>query len=170
MKFKKIFGVLLVSSFMFSGCGSSSDDVFETTTENNFIEVITEKNETTTVETTITTTETTTEETTTETTTAKITTTEATTKKVVVETTTVATTAAKASSNVSSSSSKTSSVSSSNSSSNYVSDDSVSETVYIGKTGTKYHRKGCFTLKGKGRPISLTEAKQQGRAACKKCY
>lgn len=44
-----------------------------------------------------------------------------------------------------------------------------SKTVYIGKTGTKYHRADCQTLKGKGRPISLKEAKAQGRTACGVC-
>lgn len=42
-------------------------------------------------------------------------------------------------------------------------------TVYIGKTGTKYHKKSCSTLKGKGTAISLSEAKAQGRTACKRC-
>lgn len=41
--------------------------------------------------------------------------------------------------------------------------------VYRGKTGTKYHKKTCPTLKGKGRPISLEEAKKQGRQACQVC-
>lgn len=51
----------------------------------------------------------------------------------------------------------------------YVSDDNTADTVYIGKTGTKYHRQGCRTLKGNGSPISLSEAKAQGREACKVC-
>lgn len=42
-------------------------------------------------------------------------------------------------------------------------------TVYIGKTGTKYHKQGCSTLKGEGSPISLEDAKAQGRTACKRC-
>ena len=45
----------------------------------------------------------------------------------------------------------------------------TADTVYIGKTGTKYHRQGCRTLKGNGSPISLSEAKAQGREACKIC-
>lgn len=42
-------------------------------------------------------------------------------------------------------------------------------TVYIGATGTKYHRESCSTLNGNGRPISLSDALTQGRAACKVC-
>jgi len=45
----------------------------------------------------------------------------------------------------------------------------VSNTVYIGKTGTKYHKASCSTLKGKGTAISLSKAKSQGRSACKVC-
>ena len=41
--------------------------------------------------------------------------------------------------------------------------------VYIGKTGTKYHRQSCRTLKGNGIPITLEEAKSQGRQACQVC-
>ena len=44
-----------------------------------------------------------------------------------------------------------------------------SNTVYIGETGDKYHKKSCSTLKGNGRAISLQEALAQGRAACKRC-
>ena len=46
---------------------------------------------------------------------------------------------------------------------------STSQTVYIGKTGTKYHRQTCGTLKGKGRAITLSEALAQGREPCKRC-
>lgn len=42
-------------------------------------------------------------------------------------------------------------------------------TVYIGKTGTKYHQKNCTTLKGNGIPISLDEALAEGRTPCKRC-
>ena len=42
-------------------------------------------------------------------------------------------------------------------------------TVYIGNTGNKYHRQDCRTLKGKGHPISIDEARRQGRTACKVC-
>jgi len=44
-----------------------------------------------------------------------------------------------------------------------------SQTVYIGATGTKYHRETCRTLKSTKTPISLEEAKAQGREACKVC-
>lgn len=47
--------------------------------------------------------------------------------------------------------------------------DKSEKTVYIGKTGTKYHKQSCRTLKGNGRPISLEEAKKQGRQPCKVC-
>lgn len=48
-------------------------------------------------------------------------------------------------------------------------DSSSSETVYIGDTGTKYHREDCRTLKGNGHAITLDEALAQGREACKVC-
>lgn len=44
------------------------------------------------------------------------------------------------------------------------------QTVYVGKTGNKYHYQGCRTLKGGGIPISLDEALAQGRTACKVCH
>lgn len=43
-------------------------------------------------------------------------------------------------------------------------------TVYIGKTGNKYHTSSCPTLKGGGTAISLSEAQAQGRTACKRCH
>jgi len=43
------------------------------------------------------------------------------------------------------------------------------QTVYIGRTGNKYHRKSCSTLKGNGTAISLSEARSQGRTPCKRC-
>lgn len=43
------------------------------------------------------------------------------------------------------------------------------ETVYIGNTGTKYHKESCRTLKGNGTAISLDDAIAQGRTACKVC-
>ncbi len=42
-------------------------------------------------------------------------------------------------------------------------------TVYVGKTGTKYHSKSCGTLKGKGIPMSLDDAKASGYTPCQKC-
>lgn len=46
---------------------------------------------------------------------------------------------------------------------------SNTQTVYIGKTGTKYHRQTCSTLKGNGSAIPLSEALAQGREPCKRC-
>lgn len=51
----------------------------------------------------------------------------------------------------------------------YNSDDD-SQTVYIGKTGNKYHYQNCRTLKGNGIPISLSEAQAQGRTSCGVCH
>lgn len=58
-----------------------------------------------------------------------------------------------------------------NAASNSVSSNSndSSQTVYIGNTGTKYHRQSCSTLKGNGHAISLSEALKQGREPCKRC-
>ena len=42
------------------------------------------------------------------------------------------------------------------------------QTVYITKTGTKYHRSGCSYLKS-SIPISLSEAKAEGYTACSRC-
>lgn len=118
-----------------------------TTDNNKELETTTTEitTETTTEETTTTTVATTTSTTTTETTTVEFTTEPPTSAPVV-------------SSNNSSSSYNDSAVS-----------DSTASTVYIGKTGSKYHRQGCRTLKGNGSPISLNEAKAQGREACKIC-
>jgi len=44
-----------------------------------------------------------------------------------------------------------------------------SQTVYISKTGKKYHRKNCPTLKGKGTAISLSEALADGLTPCSIC-
>jgi hypothetical protein len=49
-------------------------------------------------------------------------------------------------------------------------DDGNYDYVYIGKTGTKYHRKDCMSLKGKGTRITLKEAQAQGRGPCGICY
>ena len=43
------------------------------------------------------------------------------------------------------------------------------DTVYIGDSGTKYHRFNCRTLTGNKHPISLSQAQAQGRQACKVC-
>lgn len=44
-----------------------------------------------------------------------------------------------------------------------------SATVYIGATGSKYHRKNCRTLKNGGHAISLSNAQARGYTACKVC-
>lgn len=43
------------------------------------------------------------------------------------------------------------------------------DTVYISKSGSKYHKQSCSTLKGNGTPISLNEAIAKGKQPCKKC-
>lgn len=42
-------------------------------------------------------------------------------------------------------------------------------TVWIGSTGSKYHKQGCRTLRGMGRSVPLSEAIKAGRSACKVC-
>ena len=49
------------------------------------------------------------------------------------------------------------------------SDSQGEETVWIGATGTKYHRYSCPTLKSTHREITLSEALAQGREPCKVC-
>lgn len=44
-----------------------------------------------------------------------------------------------------------------------------SDTVYIGKTGNKYHKSNCPTLNGNGRKISLEKALGEGRKPCSIC-
>lgn len=48
-------------------------------------------------------------------------------------------------------------------------EETTEDYLYIGKTGTKYHEESCRTLKNGGRKITLSQAKKQGRAACKVC-
>ena len=50
-----------------------------------------------------------------------------------------------------------------------ISSEETGATVYRGKTGTKYHRQDCRTLKGGGIALTLEEAQSQGREACKIC-
>jgi len=50
-----------------------------------------------------------------------------------------------------------------------VENETSDETVYVGKTGTKYHDKSCRTLKNGAYPMSLSEALEEGREACKVC-
>lgn len=46
----------------------------------------------------------------------------------------------------------------------------VGETVYITKTGSKYHRAGCRYLRKSQIDISLSEAKNEGYTACSVCF
>lgn len=71
----------------------------------------------------------------------------------------------KVASSVASSSSNTKPSSSSSSSSN-----PQTTTVYITKTGSKYHRSGCQYLKKSKISISLDAAKAQGYTACSRCW
>jgi hypothetical protein len=43
-------------------------------------------------------------------------------------------------------------------------------TVYVTKTGSKYHRSGCQYLRQSQIAISLSSAKAQGYTACSKCW
>lgn len=45
-----------------------------------------------------------------------------------------------------------------------------SETVYVTRTGKKYHKSGCSYLKDSKIAKTLSEAKSQGYTACSKCY
>jgi len=42
-------------------------------------------------------------------------------------------------------------------------------TVYITRTGKKYHRAGCSSLRSSSIPISLKDAKAKGYTPCKIC-
>lgn len=44
------------------------------------------------------------------------------------------------------------------------------QTVYITRTGSKYHRDGCQYLNQSKIPISLSDAQAQGYTACSKCW
>lgn len=47
--------------------------------------------------------------------------------------------------------------------------DNTQKTVYITKSGKKFHNKECYILKGKGTPISYNKAISKGKTACKIC-
>jgi hypothetical protein len=47
--------------------------------------------------------------------------------------------------------------------------DSKTQTVYITRTGKKYHRAGCRYLSHSSIPISLKDAKSNGYTPCKVC-
>jgi methylphosphotriester-DNA--protein-cysteine methyltransferase len=46
---------------------------------------------------------------------------------------------------------------------------SVSQTVYVTKTGKKYHESSCGSLSKSSFSLTLDEAVQQGYTACKRC-
>jgi hypothetical protein len=41
--------------------------------------------------------------------------------------------------------------------------------VYLGKSGSRYHNKGCRNLKGAGKEITIGNAMKQGYAPCNVC-
>ncbi len=41
--------------------------------------------------------------------------------------------------------------------------------VYVGATGTKYHRENCRTLRNGAYPMPLRDALNEGREPCKVC-
>ena len=45
-----------------------------------------------------------------------------------------------------------------------------SQMVWVGDTGSKYHKQNCRTLKGNGHQITMQEAIAEGREACQICY
>ena len=80
-------------------------------------------------------------------------------------------TAGKAAAKVSVSSSGYSGITSNKSSGNStVNSDTQTVTVYITKTGEKYHRYGCQYLRQSCISISLSDAKARGYTACSKCW
>lgn len=63
-----------------------------------------------------------------------------------------------------------SSGSSGSSASTSSSSDTQSQTVYVTRTGSKYHRAGCQYLRQSQIAISLSNAKAQGYTACSRCF
>jgi hypothetical protein len=51
-----------------------------------------------------------------------------------------------------------------------VSQDTKTQTVYITRSGKRYHRDGCRYLAASRIPISLKDAKARGFTACKVCH
>ena len=45
----------------------------------------------------------------------------------------------------------------------------ASRTVYVTRTGAKYHRAGCSSLSKSKIPISLEEAERKGYGPCARC-
>lgn len=58
----------------------------------------------------------------------------------------------------------------STSSSSTSSSDTQGQTVYVTRTGSKYHRAGCQYLRQSQIAISLSNAKAQGYTACSRCF
>lgn len=52
----------------------------------------------------------------------------------------------------------------------WVAQDPLSTTVYITKTGKKYHRDGCRSLSQSKIKTTLKEAKAKGYTPCKVCH
>lgn len=50
------------------------------------------------------------------------------------------------------------------------SSDTQSQTVYITRTGSKYHRNGCQYLRQSQIAISLSDAKARGYTPCSRCF
>ena len=48
--------------------------------------------------------------------------------------------------------------------------DPQTQTVFVTRTGKKYHRDGCRYLATSKIPISLKDAKARGYTACKVCH
>jgi chromosome segregation ATPase len=69
-----------------------------------------------------------------------------------------------------SSNESTSTTTSAATNSNTTNSDTNSEMVWVGETGTKYHKESCRTLKGNGHQITMQQALSEGRQACKVCY
>lgn len=65
---------------------------------------------------------------------------------------------------------KAATTSSSASSANKASSTTNSQTVYITKTGKKYHNDGCSSLKKSKIAMSLSEAEAEGYTPCKNCH
>jgi hypothetical protein len=47
--------------------------------------------------------------------------------------------------------------------------DTKAQTVYVTRTGKKYHRDGCQYLKSSRIPMSLKDAKSKGYSPCSVC-
>ena len=44
------------------------------------------------------------------------------------------------------------------------------DTVYLTKSGNRYHKQNCHTLKGNGSPINIKDAEAKGKTPCKICF